>query len=337
MGKFVSGLFLGALALALMVYTGSRTLDLMGWMLPANQQIYQYLALAAFDGGMVFWAWYFIAGAKGTYQRGISLVMACFDIIAVAVCTVADGTLNAAQKGEIAQIGHDQAQAIVIFVNAVIVISVAAFLACKMLSVENLRKIKEQDAEDQIYNAGLKAISALAPSIASDAAPYLAEEWANRTWQRIVPGVRHETRYIGQSSQQSIDTRQQRAPLPAAQPATRALPQQQRKKGFFASLNPFANKESEAQSIDTRPAPSQRVYKQLPRQQQRQYSPLAAQRRTARLARLRGHSIDRATEEIQSVPLARATLAAEAQTSSTPVTGSRGKKQAKAPGKTRVN
>lgn len=328
MGKFVSGLFLGALALALMVYTGSRTLDLMGWMLPANQQIYQYLALAAFDGGMVFWAWYFIAGAKGTYQRGISLVMACFDIIAVAVCTVADGTLNAAQKGEIAQIGHDQAQAIVIFVNAVIVISVAAFLACKMLSVENLRKIKEQDAEDQIYNAGLKAISALAPSIASDAAPYLAEEWANRTWQRIVPGVRHETRYIGQSSPQ-------RAPLPAAQPATRALPQQ-KKPGFWASLNPF-RKEPEAQSIDTRPAPSQRVYKQLPRQQQRQYAPSVAQRRTARLARLRAQSIDRATEEIQSVPLARATLAAEAQTSNTPATGSRGKKQASRPGKTRVN
>src|SRR5690242_16505352 len=78
MGKFISNLFLGALAIGLSIFTGSRTLDLLAWALPANQVIYQWLGLAAFEGGMYFWSFYFVYGAKGTPQRSISVVMAVF-------------------------------------------------------------------------------------------------------------------------------------------------------------------------------------------------------------------------------------------------------------------
>src|SRR5579885_2502571 len=87
MGKFISNLFLGALAIGLSLFTASRTLDLLGWALPAGQVIYQWLGLAAFEGGMYFWSFYFISGAKGTPQRSISLCMAVFSVIAVCVAT----------------------------------------------------------------------------------------------------------------------------------------------------------------------------------------------------------------------------------------------------------
>lgn len=212
MGKFTSVLFLGALALGLSFFTGSRTLDLLAWALPTNQEIYKWLGLAAFEGGMYFWSGYFVWGAKGIPQRSIAIIMAVLSIVAIAVCTIADMNIDAAQQGKVAQLDQTTSQTIIVFIGVIIVLNVAAFVACHLFSIENMRRMKEQDAEDMIYNAGLKAISAIAPGIAADAAPYLAEEWANRTWQKLVPGVPHRTEYIPDANA-TPQTIQKKAPL----------------------------------------------------------------------------------------------------------------------------
>lgn len=197
MGKFISNLFLGALAIGLSLFTASRTLDLLGWALPAGQVIYQWLGLAAFEGGMYFWSFYFISGAKGTPQRSISLCMAVFSVIAVCVATIADLSLGASESGKIAPLSPSMQQAMIVFVGVVIALNVAAFLACHLLSPEKLREIKSGQAEDLIYSEGLRAIEAVAPSMAADAAPLLAADWSNRVWQKIVPGVPRTTQYLG--------------------------------------------------------------------------------------------------------------------------------------------
>lgn len=198
MGKFISNLFLGALALGLSIFTGSRTLDLLAWALPSGQTIYQWLGLAAFEGGMYFWSFYFISGAKGTAQRSISLCMAVFSVLAVCIATIADMSLDAGQAGKIAAMPASAQQAMIVFVGVTVALNVAGFLACKLMSVEKLREIKEGQAEDMIYSEGLRAIEAITPSIASAAAPLLATEWANRTWNKIVPGMQGRTEYLGQ-------------------------------------------------------------------------------------------------------------------------------------------
>lgn len=318
MGKFISGLFLGALAIGLSIFTGSRTLDLLAWALPTGQQIYQWLGLCAFEGGMLFWSYYFVAGAKGTPQRAISVCMACFSIIAVSVCTIADLSLDAGQKGEIAALTGAQAQAVIIFVGIVIVVNVAAYLACHLLSVENMRNMREQEAEDKIYEAGLKAISGLAPSIAADAAPYLATEWANRTWQRIVPGVQHKTYYLPQQ--------QPAAAIAAPAPAPAALAQ--------------------TKSIDTPIKPSEKtsnqLYREYRRSQQRvlhQPSAVAQKRQAKRLERLRpvNKNIDTErepeTEKVAALPKA-GSQGANSQTKNTQRPGSTTNKREKVTGAT---
>lgn len=205
MGKFISNLFLGALAVALSIFTASRTLDLLAWALPSGQIIYQWLGLAAYEGGMYFWSFYFVSGAKGVQQRSIALIMAVFSVLAVCIATIVDLSLGAAESGKIAPLTPDMQQAMIVFVGITIALNVAAFLACKLMSPEKLREIASGQAEDLIYAEGLRAISSLAPSIAADAAPHLATEWANRTWQNIVPGVPHRTEYLGPAS----------APVPA--------------------------------------------------------------------------------------------------------------------------
>lgn len=197
MGKFISNVFLGALALGLSIFTGSRTLDLLAWALPANQIIYQWLGLAAYEGGMYFWSFYFVSGAKGVHQRSISLIMAVFSVAAVCIATVADLSLDASQAGKIAPLQPGMQQAMIIFVGITVALNVAAFLACKLMSPEKLREIASGQAEDLIYAEGLRAISAVAPEMAAEAAPHLAAEWSNRTWQRIVPGVQRRTEFLG--------------------------------------------------------------------------------------------------------------------------------------------
>lgn len=213
MGKFISNLFLGALAIGLSIFTGSRTLDLLAWALPANQVIYQWLGLCAFEGGMYFWSFYFVSGAKGTPQRSISIVMAVFSVVAVCVATVADLSLGASEAGKIAALPPATSQFLIVFLGVVVALNVAAFLACKLMSIDKLREAAEQNAEDMIHAAGLRAITSIAPHIASQAAPMLAQEWANRTWDRIVPGMGGHTQFIGQPAQA------QPLALPAQAPA----------------------------------------------------------------------------------------------------------------------
>jgi hypothetical protein len=239
MGKFISNLFLGALAIGLSIFTGSRTLDLLAWALPAGQTIYQWLGLAAFEGGMYFWSFYFVSGAKGTPQRSISLIMAIFSVVAVCVATVADMTLDAGQSGKIAPLSSSMQQTMIVFVGITVALNVAAFLSTKLMSIEKLREIAEGQAEDRIYGEGLRAIEAIAPQIAADAAPYLAAEWSNRTWQKIVPGVQRNTQYLGPV-----------APVPALPAGPESVPlyrddQRSRRTAPSAGLPPASDEESE--------------------------------------------------------------------------------------------
>jgi hypothetical protein len=177
------------LAIALTIFTGSRTLDLIGQWLPANQDIYKWLALAAFEGGFALWALFFATAAEGAPQRGLALLMIVVDFLGIAVATVADLTLTGAKDGKLPAINPDMQQAIVVFIGIIVVVNVAAFMAAKLISPAKLREWAVQDAEDVIYSEEQKAIKSLAPSVAGSMAPIRAQQWANQTWDRLLPGT----------------------------------------------------------------------------------------------------------------------------------------------------
>ena len=75
MAKSLTFILVALMALALMLFTASRTLDLLQLLLPANQSVFAYLGLVAFDGGLLGWSlffgetiifleWYELAGVK---------------------------------------------------------------------------------------------------------------------------------------------------------------------------------------------------------------------------------------------------------------------------------
>jgi len=188
-GKFISNLFLGAMAIGLTIFTATRTLDLLAQWLPVNQQIMQYLGLVAFEGGFYFWAFFFAMGAKGDAQRGIALVMTVICFIGISVATIMDLVLVGADTGKLPAISPNMKFTVVVFVGVIIVLNVAAFMAAKLCDVDRLKLAAEQSAEDMIHSAGLRAIHKIGPQIATAAAPQIAEEWAQATWQKILPGA----------------------------------------------------------------------------------------------------------------------------------------------------
>ncbi len=231
MGKFISNLFLGAMALGLTIFTATRTLDLLSQWLPVNQQIMQWLGLIAFEGGFYFWAFYFSAAAKGDAQRGIALVMTVICFIGISVATIMDLVLVGASDGKLPPIPMNLKFTIVVFVGVIIVLNVAAFMAAKLFDVDRLKIAAEQSAEDMIHSAGLQAIHKIAPQIAMAAAPVVAEEWAQATWQKILPGA-------ARSTQQFIE-----APQPQLQrTVVTNVPQQQQVRsggGIFGKIGGF--------------------------------------------------------------------------------------------------
>lgn len=73
--------------LAVLGWTASLTLGVMEIVLPGNP-IIKYFALALFDGGAFVWASVYIFKAKGTPQRGISLLMTVTDMAGVVLMVI---------------------------------------------------------------------------------------------------------------------------------------------------------------------------------------------------------------------------------------------------------
>lgn len=83
------GVFAGLFFVALILWTASLTLGIMEIVLPHNP-VAKYYSLALFDGGALVWLGMFTTKAKGTPQRGVSLLLFGLDFLGV-VLMVAGG------------------------------------------------------------------------------------------------------------------------------------------------------------------------------------------------------------------------------------------------------
>jgi hypothetical protein len=199
--KFISNVLLGALAIALTIFTASRTLDLLGQWLPAGQDIYKWLALAAFEGGFYFWALYLSTSAKGAAQRGIALMALFVSFVGIAVATIMDLVMTGAKEGKLPDIPMESRQALVIMIGIVIVLHVAAFMAAKLTGPDKLKEWAYQDAEDYIESENLAMVRRATPRLAAQAAPLMTEKWVGETWNKMLPNAARPLGVV-ESSQQ---------------------------------------------------------------------------------------------------------------------------------------
>lgn len=188
MRQKMSTALITVMGVALLIYTASRTLSFLRMTLPASSQDTAYLALVAFDGGLLLWTLYYLHGARGPWQRGISALMVMVDLAGVVIGFAADTMWTAAGHG-LAQMAQSDAQTAILAMVAIIALNVAAVVVCHLTSPDALLAQAEEEARDKITIATLQQIGQNAVQLASELAPKLAADWQARTRQQHLDPV----------------------------------------------------------------------------------------------------------------------------------------------------
>lgn len=96
MFKKIGMLLVTILGGALLVYSATRSLDFIELTLPEDRKILAYFGLAALDGGLIAWLLSYLYGSRGGWQRAISILMVCVDVIGAVSMFTLDTLYNAA-------------------------------------------------------------------------------------------------------------------------------------------------------------------------------------------------------------------------------------------------
>jgi hypothetical protein len=174
--------------------------------LPPEQAPLSYLALVAFDGGLLGWSFFFAKGARGSWQRSIAAIMIVVSIVAVVIGFAGETFFNASKKGMLT-ITPDMSATVVWAVCGVIAANVVAIVVTHLTSPEHRRSMAEEEANDVIEDAVIEAIRRSAPITARQIAPHKVTEWVEDRVQMYLPA--------GQTVQA----------LPAPQPRQTAQPE----------------------------------------------------------------------------------------------------------------
>ena len=146
MAKRATYIFILILSVALLGFTASRTIDLLSLFLPAGQEFWAWLGLAAFDIGLLGWTLFYAHGARGSSQRAIALMMVVLSLLAVAVSTVVDMYISASDKGLVATLPPSIRIAVLLAVGLIVVGNVVAFFLTHIWEPERMKAMAEESA-----------------------------------------------------------------------------------------------------------------------------------------------------------------------------------------------
>lgn len=177
------------MGLALLGYTAIRTLDLVQLTLPADQQAVGYLALVAFDGGLIGWTLFYLHGAKGAWQRGIAALMIAVSLAGVLLGFGADTFYQANERGTLAQLDPALVATAIWGMVLIIGANVGAVTAVHLTDPEARRQQAEEEARDRITETALRQIQQNAERLAAELAPQLGAAWLSEMRAQYTAGT----------------------------------------------------------------------------------------------------------------------------------------------------
>lgn len=163
------------ITVALIIYTGSRSYDLISKTLPADQQITGFFALAALDGGLLAWLfWTTGAAAPGT-QQAIGTLMIIVCIVGIAAAVLGDTMMNfdpSTKEG----IGT-----IAVWVTGfIIVANIMGFTAATLADPKQAMRNAERAVTHELQRQKAEHLINNAPEIASHVAAIEAKHHADQ-------------------------------------------------------------------------------------------------------------------------------------------------------------
>ena len=202
------------MGLALLGYTALRTLDLIQMTLPLDQQTIGYLALVAFDGGLVGWTLFFLHGAKGSWQRGIAAMMIVVSLAGVLIAFGADTLYQSGVRGTTAELDPAIVATAIWGMVLIIGANVGAVVATHLTDPEARKAMAEEEARDKIVEAALRQIDSNADSLAAELSPKIGEAWVTEMraqfshslqGKKMIAGIRKSEREQAETYRYNIE------------------------------------------------------------------------------------------------------------------------------------
>ena len=190
MFKKIGSLLITVLGAALLVYSASRSLDFISLTLPPDRQILAFFGLAALDGGLVAWLLNYLYGAKGSWQRAISMLMILVDFVGAVAMFTLDTVFNTGLSGMTTQLTQEGILSAVIVLSLIIALNIAATVAHHLTDSDTRKKMAEEEAQSQIEDMAIKQIAHSAGSLASELAPQIATDWVQEMRGRYTAALK---------------------------------------------------------------------------------------------------------------------------------------------------
>jgi hypothetical protein len=184
-GSVIGTIILGGLMIALMIYTATRTVHFLQMTFPSSMAYVAYLALAAFDGGIIGWTIFATSTAEGALQRGVAYLMIFVDTLGVILTTIADTTTVSAQNG-LTKVDPYMATVGMWGSIAIIVLNVVAIIVTHLVAPHHVRKFELENVHDSIHQLTMQHIRDRSLEIAPRIAAEHADHWVRQTIQDVV-------------------------------------------------------------------------------------------------------------------------------------------------------
>lgn len=215
--KKIGPLLVTLLALALLVYSASRSLDFIRLTLPPDNQILAWFGLAALDGGLLCWILAYLYGSSGAWQRGISLLMILVDLLGAVVMFSLDTLYNTGQAGLTALMEPNEIKTAVIALSGIIALNIAATVSHHLTDPQKIKAQAEEEAFTAIEEAALKQINQNASRLAAELAPQIASDWMTKTRQKYQAALTGPETLVTQPALKRPGHSQELAALPLSQ------------------------------------------------------------------------------------------------------------------------
>jgi hypothetical protein len=266
------------LILCMFGFTIVRSLHFLQQTLPADQTYVAFLALAAFDIGVLGWLYYAMHSASGVNQRVIAYGMIFICSGGVIATTVADMLMVSAANGVISKQPSYIGTIALWAVMLVIALNFLSGILVHLVDTKHAKHMAVESARDQITAASLAAIVTKAAEIAPRIAERVAQEWENDVIREMVGHLppASSTPLLPASLPQTVESTLEPVPAaapdvaPTQQPANAPIPPFASKKRYrqfhtHASQAPGAQTTSTPQKKPLEAAPDATKKNKLPR------------------------------------------------------------------------
>ncbi len=184
MNKLGAKIVLWGLVLGMLVFTAIRTLHFLMATFPPGQQYVAFLALAAFDVGVLGWTYFATNSAEGVAQRTLSYGMIFVCAAGVILTTVGD-MIDVSAQNHLTQAPGWWFTAALWGVILVIVFNVLAGILVHLLDPKHQRHLAQETARDEIHRAALAGIRKRAGEIAPQIAERVTLAWEEEVIQEM--------------------------------------------------------------------------------------------------------------------------------------------------------